>query len=382
MGTYLPRRCGIATFTYDLSQAVEKAYNNTIGSSIIAMNTEDESIEYPPNVDFQIQDSSIQDYLRVAKDINDNKKIKVISIQHEFKIFGSDYGEPLLTFLKKIEKPVIITMHTVLPKPSDYRKKIVQLLSEKCSQIVVMNQFAVDILHKDYGIKRSKISVIPHGIHEVKFGDNRNMKKQWGFQNRRLITSFGFMRPGRGDRSSGRGYEYILEILPEIMKRFPDVLYVIAGVTHPNTLKCEGEQYRNILMEEVRRKGLQKNVKFINKFLSLTELLSLLKSTDVYISSNQNPFQITSGTLSYAMGCGRAVVSTPFLHAKEIINEKRGFLAKFDDSKSFKDAILALLGNPILKKRMEKNAYLFTRHMTWQNVGKQYQKLFNRYLDH
>jgi len=380
MSTFPPRKCGIATFTQDLSIAVNKVYKGKTESRIIALNREDDSFDYNGEVAFEIEDSSIQDYIKTAQKINSDDRIKLVCIQHEYKIFGSDYGEPLLIFLKALEKPVIMTFHSVLPSPSRYRKKIVQLLAEESNCIVVMNKFAVDILRKDYKLEDARIAVIPHGIHNVSFEQSKSVKKRLGYKNKLLLTSFGFMRPGKGDKSSGRGYEYILEALPGIAKKFPNVLYVIAGVTHPNTIKKEGEKYRHALMEEVRRLGLRKNVKFINKYLPLNELLDLLKATDVYLSSNQNPSQITSGTLVYAMGCGRVVISTPFLHAMETVNVKRGFLAKFDDSKSFKEQILNVLSNPRLKKEMEKDAYAYTRHMTWENVGKAYKKIFDEYI--
>jgi len=380
LSTYPPRKCGIATFTQDLSSSVDKVYKGKIAHAIVALNRNDDSFDYNDNVIFQIDDSCIPDFIKIAEKINHDDRIKLVSIQHEFKIFGSDYGESLLIFLKALEKPVIMTFHSVLPAPSRYRKKIVQLLAEESNCIVVMNKLAVDILRKDYKLRDSRIAVIPHGIHDISFEANELVKEKLGYKDRLLITSFGFMRPGRGDRSSGKGYEYILEALPEIRKKFPNVLYLIAGVTHPNTIKKEGEKYRHSLMDEVRTLGLKKNVQFVNKYFQLNELLTLLKATDVYVFSGQNPNQITSGTLAYAMGCGRVVVSTPFLHAREIINEQRGFLAEFNDSKSFADAIIKVLSNSELKKEMENNAYEYTRRMTWENVGKSYKKIFDEFI--
>jgi len=206
------------------------------------------------------------------------------------------------------------------------------------------------------------------------------IKRRLGYADKQLITSFGFLRPGRKERSSGRGYEYVLDALPSVIKKFPNVLYLIIGVTHPKTLKLEGEKYRHFLENKVRELGLEKNVKFINKYLALKEIIELLQAADIYISSGINSEQIVSGTLSYAMGCGRAVISTPFLHARKIVSREMGLLVKFRDPGSFADAIIKLLSNPGLREKMGRSAYSGTRHMTWHNVSLSYLNVFKKII--
>lgn len=379
LGTYPPRKCGIATFTQDLSTAFDKLNTNT-SSKIIALNVEGDSYDYSDDVIYQITDSNGKHYLEAAKKINEDNRIKLVSIQHEFKIFGSDYGENLLVFLEELNKPVVTTLHSVLPAPSGYRKKIIRAIAEKSDCIVVMNKFAVEVLRNDYDLKDSKIVVIPHGIHDVPYESNKPIKESLKYADRELLVSFGFLRPGRKERSSGRGYEYAIEALPTIAKKFPNILYLIVGVTHPNTLRKEGEKYRRFLENRVKELGLEKNVGFINKYLELKELLRFIQAADIYVSSSLNKDQIVSGTLSYAMGCGRAVISTPFLHAKEIVSSDRGILVNFKDSNSIAEAVIKILSNPELKEKMEKNAYEFTRHMIWHNVALEYKKIFDEYI--
>jgi len=380
LSSYPPRKCGIATFTQNLSIAMDKIANPRIKSKIIALNDNGNSYYYSNDVLYRINDVDVEDYIKAAQRINENDKIKLVSVQHEFKLFGSDYGDNLLVFLETLKKPVITTLHTVLPDPSDQRKKIIQLISLHSEYLIVLSQFAVKILREDYDIEASKIIVIPHGIHNVPYEQNLHLKKSLGYKDRILLTSFGFLRPGRGERSSGRGCEYVLDALPDIIKQFPNVLYLIIGVTHPNTLKVEGEKYREFLENKVKDLGIEKNVKFINKYLDFSELLLYLKATDVYVCSTINPSQIVSGTLSYAMGCGCAVISTPFVYAKELISDNRGIL--LDDFKNpglFSKAIIKLLSNPTLRNKIKENAYSSTRHMMWENVAQNYKNVFNKF---
>ena len=382
LSSYPPRKCGIASFTQDLTAAMDEIANPIIKSKIIALNDNGNSYYYNGNVISQIDDANPKSYLKAAQKINEDDKIELVNIQHEFKLFGSEYGDNLISFFEALKKPVITTLHTVLPAPSLYRKEIVQSIAKNSKYLVTLSKSAIKILREDYDLKDAKIVVIPHGIHDVPFEENENLKENLGYGDRNLLTSFGFLRPGNGERSSGRGYEYVLEALPDIIRQFPNVLYLIIGVTHPKVLKKEGERYREFLESKVRELGLEKNVKFINKFVDLEELFQYLKATDVYICSTLNPNQIASGTLSYAMGCGCAVVSTPFLNAKDILTKERGIL--LDDFKNpslFSEAVIKLLSNPLLKNKMKKNAYLFTRHMIWKNVATNYLRVFNEVIN-
>ena len=381
LSSYPPRKCGIAIFTQDLTTAMDEIANPIIKSKIIALNDNGNSYYYNDNVISKIDDDNIQSYLEAAQRINEDNKVKLVNIQHEFKLFGSDYGDNLVAFFEAVKKPVITTLHCVLPEPSKHRIDIVQAIAKNSEYLVILSKSAIKILKEDYDIKDKKIVFIPHGIHDVPFEDNINLKEDLDYKDRIILASFGFLRPGSGERSSGKGYEYVLEALSDIIKQFPNLLYLIIGVTHPKVLKKEGERYREFLESKVRELGLEKNVEFINKFVGLGELFQYLKATDVYICSPLNPNQIASGTLSYAMGCGCVVVSTPFLNAKDILTEERGIL--LDDFKNpslFSKAIIKLLSNPTLRNKMKKNAYEYTRQMIWPNVALEYLRVFNKVI--
>ena len=371
VGTYPPRECGIATFTRDLAVNVDKNFTE-IDSKILALNDGVNIYNYPENVIFQVNDTRIREYVDVAKKINETDEIGVVSIQHEFGIFGGRYGERLIPFLETLTKPVVTTLHTVLPNPSEKRKGIVQSIAERSSCLVVMADKAVEILRDDYGLI-GNISVIPHGVHAVPFVPSMDGKTKTQYNDRLIISSFGMMNPRKG-------YEHVIDALPEVVEKFPNILYLIIGETHPIVRKKVGEKYRNFLEKKVRRLGLEDNVKFYNKYATLEGIIKYLKASDIYISSSVNPGQIVSGTLAYAMGCGRAVISTPFLHAKEVVTPSRGILVELNNPKSFAGAILQLLSNPALRQEMGKNAYKYTRRMTWPNVARSYMGVFKRYM--
>jgi glycosyltransferase involved in cell wall biosynthesis len=372
IGTYPPRECGIATFTKDLSSSIDKR-SPSLKSKIIAMNNNGVNIyNYSKKVVYQMSDTDMNDYIETAKKINTNPEIKLICIQHEFGIFGGVWGDYLLAFLEIIEKPVVITFHSVLPNPDNKLKKVVLAISECVQEIVVMTRTAVNILREEYGVD-TPIKIIPHGIPTTPFENQEKEKKRLGYENNIILSSFGML-------SRGKGYEQVIDALPEIVKEYPNLLYLIIGETHPIVRKKDGEEYRNFLTRKIKKLGLEKNVKFYNKYLALEEIIQYLKATDIYISSSTNPNQITSGTLAYAMGCGRAVISTPFLHAKDALSFNKGIIVKMGNSDSFNKAILSLLRNPNLREEMEKESYYYTRHMTWPNVAISYSRMFSKYI--
>ena len=373
VGTYPPRECGIATFTEDLKNAVHGRFP-TIKAKICAMNKNSTDVyNYPKEVLFTIDDGNIQQYIDVAHKINAIEEIKLVHIQHEFGIFGGEYGSYLIAFLEVLEKPITITFHSVLPEPNDILKLVVQNVTTKAKSIIVMTPVAVEILMNQYDLK-TDIAVFPHGIPSVPFTSTFSAKRQLGLANRTVLSSFGLV-------SSGKGYEFVIDALPDVVEKNPDVLYLIFGETHPVVRKQEGESYRNFLEEKVKELGLQNHVKFYNKYLDLQEIVTYLRATDLYISSGQEPRQITSGTLAYAMGCGRPVVSTPFLHAQDMVRDNRGKLAEFDDVESFSEAISSMVADPIKMQQWGWNAYYHTRHMTWPNVGLAYMDLFRKHIE-
>ena len=374
MSTFPPRECGIATFTKDLIKAIDDKYHPSIKSLVLAMNRNGiNTYNYTKKVGFQLNDADLDHYIQLAKKINRIDKVKLVNIQHEFGIFGGEHGSYLNAFLEILEKPAVITFHSILPIPDIQLKKTVQSISRRVNALIVMSKLGKDILRKVYGIKKD-IHVIPHGIPYTSFDDGEKEKKYLGYKDKLILCSFGMM-------SSGKGYEEVIKALPKVIEKFPNIIYLIVGETHPVVRKIEGEKYRNFLEKRVKELGLENYVKFYNKYVTLDEIVMYLKACDIYISSGSNPHQITSGTLSYALGCGRPVISTSFLHALEDITPDKGILVKFRNPKSFSDAIIKLLSRPDLRKRMCLNAYHTTRNRIWENVASEYVKIFRRYID-
>ena len=373
LGTYPPRECGIATFTRDLVDAMDDLLMPAVKSKVVAMNADVlERHHYPREVIAEINQEKETDYVAAAAVINQSAKIKIVNVQHEFGIFGGEYGIKLLHFLKALTKPAVITFHSVLPGPNEVLHGTVRQLAQEVDGIIVMTKHSKDILCGDYGIAEDKVKVIPHGIHSMPYSTTKLAKSLLGFAGKTVLSTFGLL-------NKGKGLEYVIESLPEVVKKHPEVVYVIFGVTHPNILMKEGESYRNSLIQKIHDLGLVDNVKFYNRYFPLEELLQFLKATDIYISTSLDPNQAVSGTLSYALGAGRPVVSTPFAQAKEYITGDVGRLVEFRDSISYTDAITALLDNKDLRQQLGKNAYFKTRNMIWPNVAIECVKVFTRY---
>ncbi|PIN74497.1 hypothetical protein COV22_01115, partial [Candidatus Woesearchaeota archaeon CG10_big_fil_rev_8_21_14_0_10_47_5] len=285
---------------------------------------------------------------------------------------GHKTGHYLIRFMEAIQKPVVITFHSIVPKPVPEIKRVVHQLAKKAACIIVMTETGVKILRNIYGVK-TDIGVIPHGIPNVAFKPSREFKKQLGYEERLILSSFGMMNPDKG-------YEHVIAALPRVVEKFANVLYLIVGATHPIVRKHNGEQYRNFLKKRVRELNLQNHVKFYNKYINTEEIVRFLHVTDIYISTGLNPGQITSGTLSYALGCGKAIISTPFLHAKDAISPERGILVRFRDPESYAEAIIRLLSDEGLRRSMEKAAYQYSRHMTWPEVAKAHERLYREII--
>ncbi|MFH1290401.1 MAG: glycosyltransferase family 4 protein [Nanoarchaeota archaeon] len=369
MSTYPPRECGIATFTRDLTNAIDEQHKGKVETRILALNDNGSEYEYSNKVKYQVRASDYDDWLTIAAKINKDDSIKAISIQHEFGIFGGENSCHPLPFLDKINKPVVVTFHSVFPTPQEEVLYQIRALAKRVQGFVVMTNKAVELLRKDYGIK-IPIHVIPHGIPEVNFENQSLYKQKFNLADRMVLSSFGLVGPGKG-------YEHVIDSMPKVVKRFPDVLYLIVGATHPGVLEEEGETYRESLIKRAKKLGIADHVGFVNRYVSLQDLISYLKATDLYVSSGQNPEQITSGTLAYAMGCGRAIVSTPFPHAVDIVKGGNGLIVDdFEDPEGYSKAINELLSNPGRMKEIEENNYDYTRQMLWRNVAAEYGKVF------
>ena len=375
VGTYVPRECGIATFTTDLIRATARKFNPVLKSEVLAINdTGNNFYNYNEKVRLQIDESSIKDYLDAANEINQREDIKIINIQHEFGIFGGNYGEYLIPFLDAIKKPVVITLHTVIPNPDEARREVTRSIINKASAVVVMASSAKKILNEDYGIyNNNKVFHIHHGVPQVPFS-SKNAKKKINLENKLILSTCGLL-------SRGKGIEYVIKALPALVKKFPELIYLVIGETHPQVRKREGESYRNMLAKLVDDLGLRNNVRFYNKYMTLKEITTYLSASDIYISSALDENQIVSGTLSYALGCGKAIIATPTAYAKEVLSKNRGILVGFRDFKSVETAINELLTNTNLKKNLEKNAYQLGRKMIWPNVAAEYLRVFNKVID-
>jgi len=371
LSNFPPRECGIATFTEDLVNAIDKRFNPKLKSRVIALNENNSFYNYDPRVIMQLNKDDIEDFITIAKKLNKNRKIKLICIQHEFGIFGGLYGNYLIPFLETIEKPVAITFHSVLPSPDEMRKRIIKFVASKCAAIIVTANAAINILNKDYGIEKNKIYVVHHGIPDVSFKQAEPVKKKLKLDRKIVLSTFGLL-------SKGKGIEYMIKALPQLIKKYPNILYLIMGETHPVVRKREGEKYRNELIALVNKLGLKENVKFYNKYLELREIIEYIQASDIYICTNLDEDQISSGTLSYALGCGKAIVSTPSIYAREILSDKRGVLAGFKKPLSFASAVDQILSDSKFKSELEKNAYAYGRAMIWQNVATRYLEIFNK----
>ncbi len=373
--SYPPRECGIATFTKDLTSIMDKKFNPSLKSSILAINDNGSSIyNYEKDVVNQLNESDMEHYIDKAKEINKDESIKLVCIQHEFGLFGGEYGDYIIPFLETLTKPVIVNFHSVLPNPDEHRKKVVNAIAKRCSNILVMIETGKKILHEQYGIDKSKIKVIPHGVPTIERITIEKIKEELGLKNKIIISTFGLL-------SRGKGLEYVIKSLPDIIKKYPDLLYIIIGETHPQVRKQEGERYRLRLIRSVKKLGLSNNVKFYNKYLTLQEIIKYLQATDVYINATLDPDQITSGTVAYALGAGKAIISTPSLYSKEVLSDRRGILVPFRSPKSITDAILNLLNNQELKKEIENNAYSYGQKMVWPNVANSYLKVYKNIVN-
>lgn len=333
-----------------------------------------EIYNYDNNVVGQITAGDIEDYVAAANKINENNKIKLVHIQHEFGIFGGENGNHLIPFFQVIKKPIIVTFHSVIPGPSGNLKHTIQFITKIAKAVIVMNELSKEIIRRDYGVEKSKIFVIPHGIPDVTFNNSEEEKKKLGLEGKTVLLTFGFL-------SRGKGMEYVIRALPSIVRRFPNTLYLIIGETHPMVRKIEGESYRNFLKREIVRLKLKNYVKFYNKYLTHTEIIPYLKATDIYLSPSIDMKQSVSGTLSIALGCGRPVLSTKSSYAKYLITPGRGILIKPKNSKAVAKTVLALLADTASRKKMAHTAYIETRHMTWVNVALAHFNLYQKYVN-
>jgi glycosyltransferase involved in cell wall biosynthesis len=369
VGGYEPRRCGIATFTRDLCEAVATAIPEA-ECIAGAVNDRVDGYKYPPRVRFELLEKDLDSYRRAADFLNFNNT-EVLCVQHEFGIYGGSAGSHLLALLKEVRMPVVTTLHTVLQNPDPAQRKVMEELISRSDRLVVMARKGAEILRDTYGVSDSQIDVIPHGIPDVPFADPDGSKGQFGLEGRKVLLTFGLLGPGKG-------IENVIEALPEIVRNHPDVVYLVLGATHPHLLAREGESYRLKLERLAEDRGVKEHVIFYNRFVSADELTEFIGATDIYLTPYLSEAQITSGTLAYVFGAGRAVVSTPYWHARELLDEDRGILVPFRDPQAIAEAVCAFLDDPARMERTRHDAYQLGRQMIWPSVARQYLDSFQQ----
>ncbi len=369
VSTHLPRRCGIATFSADLAAAV-KAADPDVSARVAAIDEPNSMRPYGPEVRWRIQQGNAESYRAAALAIN-SSNIDVVNVQHEFGLYGTwadeVYTDHLAPFLDSLRKPVVTSLHSVPPEPSPTMREAVRNLARLSVETVVMADAAVELLAGAYGV-RQNISVIPHGMPAIEPRGRGRMKEKLGIRGRTLISTFGLVDPRKG-------LEYMIEAMPAVLARHPEALYLIAGQTHPELIRHDGERYRKQLVETVERLNLVGRVAFLDLYMTQHDIIDLLLASDVYVTPYLDPQQITSGTLAYAMGAGKAIVSTAYLHATEALAGDRGILVGFRDAEALAGAVNSVLDNPERKQLLERASYGYAKDMAWPRAGERWAEL-------
>jgi glycosyltransferase involved in cell wall biosynthesis len=369
IGNYLPRQCGIATFTTDLCEAIAEQYSETSCIAIPVNDTAD-GYSYPTRVRFELTEKDIDSYLRASDFLNINN-VEMVCLQFEYGIFGGKNGSHILALLRGLRMPIVTTLHTILKDPDDNQRRVLEEVAALSDRLVVMSERGSEFLQKIYNILPSKIDLIPHGIPDVPFVDPSFNKDIFGVEGKTVLLSFGLL-------SASKGIETVIEAMPEIAARFPEIVYIIVGATHPSVIKHEGEAYRLSLQRLAEQKGVESNVIFYNRFVSLEELVKFISIADIYITPYLNEAQIVSGTLAYTVGSGKAVISTPYWYAQELLAEGRGILIPFRNPAILAEQVINLLDNEVERHAMRKRAYMYGRKMIWSEVAQRYMESFER----
>jgi glycosyltransferase involved in cell wall biosynthesis len=367
IGNYLPRQCGIATFTTDLCEAINAEYSGTTCIALPVNDIED-GYDYPERVRFELTEKDIESYRRAADFLNTNN-VDIVSLQHEYGIFGGRVGSHILALLRELRMPVVTTLHTILREPDADQRGVLEEVAALSNRLVVMSKRGAEFLQEVYRVRPEKIDVIPHGIPDVPFIDPNFHKDLFGVEGKIVLLSFGLLAPNKG-------IENVIAALPAIVARYPNVVYIIVGATHPHVKRHDGETYRLFLERMAQEKGVEGQVIFYNRFVSVEELVKFIGAADIYITPYLNPAQIVSGTLAYTLGAGKAVISTPYWYAEEMLAKGRGALVPFGDPAALAEQVIDLLGNEAKRHAMRKRAYVFGRDMIWPRVARRYIQSF------
>lgn len=367
IGNYVPRQCGIATFTTDLCESLSAAFP-AVDCFALAVNDIPAGYAYPERVRFELEEKDVASYRRAAHFLNINN-VDAVCLQHEYGIFGGPAGSHILALLHELHMPLVTTFHTVLREPDAAQRAVLEQIAQLSDRLVTISRCGAQFLHEVYQVPEEKILVIPHGIPDVPFVDPNFYKDRFGVEGKLVILTFGLVSPNKG-------IENVIEAMPAIRERFPHAIFIVLGATHPHVLRQQGESYRLSLERLALERGVEQGVLFFNRYASLEELMEFIGAADIYITPYNDKAQISSGTLAYAVGAGKAVISTPYWYAEEILSEGRGCLVPFRDAAAIADSVIALLDNEPERHAMRKRAYLFGRDTIWSAVARQYMACF------
>jgi glycosyltransferase involved in cell wall biosynthesis len=369
IGNYLPRQCGIATFTTDLCSAISAEYG---AAHLLALpvNDTEQGYDYPARVRWSLAQNDVASYTEAAEFLNFNN-IDMVCLQHEYGIFGGPAGSHILHLLRGLKMPVVTTLHTVLREPNPDQLRVMEEIAELSDRLIVMSQLSSQFLQEIFKVPGSKIDMVPHGVPDLPFLDPNFFKDRFSVEGKAVLLTFGLLSPNKG-------IENVIQALPEILPRHSNVAYIVAGATHPHVLRREGDRYREYLQALAKEVGVESNVTFHNRFVSPEEMVQFIGAADIYITPYRHEAQVVSGTLAYALGAGKAIISTPYWHAIELLDDRRGALVPFQNPSAIAQKTIELLDTPAMRHAMRKRAYLFAREMVWKRVAQGYMESFAR----
>ena len=369
IGNYLPRHCGIATFTTDLCSAISAEYG-TARLLALPVNDTEEGYDYPARVRWSLSQDDVKSYQEAAEFLNFNN-IDMVCLQHEYGIFGGPAGSHILHLLRGLKMPVVTTLHTVLREPDPNQLAVMEEIAELSDRLIVMSQLSSQFLQEIFKVPGSKIDIVPHGVPDLPFLDPNFYKDRFGVEGKAVLLTFGLLSPNKG-------IENVIQALPQILSKHKNVVYLVAGATHPHILRREGEKYRASLQALAKENGVESQVMFHNRFVSPEEMVEFIGAADIYITPYRHEAQVVSGTLAYALGAGKAIISTPYWHAIELLDDRRGALVPFQNPDAIAQKTIELLDTPAIRHAMRKRAYLFAREMVWKRVAQGYMESFAR----
>src|SRR5438477_1303569 len=369
IGNYLPRQCGIATFTTDLCAAISAEYG-TARLLALPVNDTEQGYDYPARVRWSLAQDDIASYQQAAEFLNFNN-IDMVCLQHEYGIFGGVSGSHILHLLRRLKMPAVTTLHTVLREPNSDQMLVMEEIAELSDRLIVMSQLSSQFLQEIFKVSGSKIDMVPHGVPDLPFLDPNFYKDRFGVEGKAVLLTFGLLSPNKG-------IENVIQALPQILAKHKNVVYIVAGATHPHILRREGDRYRSYLQTLAKEVGVESNVIFHHHFVSPEKMVEFIGAADIYITPYRYEAQVVSGTLAYALGAGKAIISTPYWHAIELLDDRRGALVPFQDPDVIARKAVELLDTPAIRHAMRKRAYVYARDMVWKSVAQGYMASFEQ----